>query len=392
MAVVHAQSHYFGMSPRVQRVSIDPAPHRLTASFRLCCRASSHQSGGRYAHVLHGDQQSAADAFHWSNATVIENYAASADGSVRGLVLAVDDAVIYADGRRVRHVQENRRWLDDYRAPGQAVAVRYDTHGASLDPENLGGPDSAIADRLFALATSPYEARSSSASLDAAIVELLVKRHFQNRGSSNGNELDCGATLATLGPGALCQVSQVLGRGFGSLFNSTVGLQSILEEGRPLLFLAVGCVGISAVRAALNWTPVLAHATAHPCSLVFLSDSGPSGAPYLVEWDNWREAGVQIQPVYLENWSLMKLGADVFHNMTAAQKAAHMMEMVGPALERALFEKEHGLVETLGGGLPTDAAVVMAGLPGDVAGHLTRRLTHAGVQSERLLVSDCEYP
>jgi hypothetical protein len=111
-----------------------------------------------------------------------------------------------------------------------------------------------------------------------------------------------------------------------------------------------------------------------------------------VEWDNWREAGVHIQPVYLENWSLMKLGADVFNDMTASQKSSHMMEMVGPALERALFGKEHGLVETFGGGLPADAAVVMSGVPGDVAGHLTRRLTHAGVQSERLLVSDCEYP
>jgi hypothetical protein len=36
-----------------------------------------------------------------------------------------------------------------------------------------------------------------------------------------------------------------------------------LEERRNLLLLAVGARGIAAARAALNWTPVLAHATQH---------------------------------------------------------------------------------------------------------------------------------
>ena len=37
------------------------------------------------------------------------------DGSARTLLLSVEDAVTFLEGRRVRHVQEKRRWIDDYR-------------------------------------------------------------------------------------------------------------------------------------------------------------------------------------------------------------------------------------------------------------------------------------
>ena len=48
---------------------------------------------------------------------------------------------------------------------------------------------------------------------------------------------------------------------YTSLFSSSVNLLSALEEGRPLLMVAVGAAGIAPLRAALSWTPVLAHAT-----------------------------------------------------------------------------------------------------------------------------------
>ena len=34
---------------------------------------------------------------------------------MRTLLLSVEDAVTFLEGRRVRHVQEKRRWIDDYR-------------------------------------------------------------------------------------------------------------------------------------------------------------------------------------------------------------------------------------------------------------------------------------
>ena len=67
------------------------------------------------------------------------------------------------------------------------------------------------------------------------------------------------------------QVSQVVGRGFSSLFTSYVGVMSALEEGRPLLLLCVGTRGMVPMRALLNWTPVQAHATAHKVTLLYVT-------------------------------------------------------------------------------------------------------------------------
>lgn len=39
-------------------------------------------------------------------------------------------------------------------------------------------------------------------------------------------------------------------------------------------------------------------------------------------------------------------------------------------------------------GDPREAAVLLSGVPSDVAAHLSRRLAAAGVSSERLLVCD----
>ena len=58
-------------------------------------------------------------------------------------------------------------------------------------------------------------------------MQILVDR--------DGDEQD--QEMALLGPGKLLQVSNVVGRGFSSLFNSYVGLMSSLEESRNLLLI-----------------------------------------------------------------------------------------------------------------------------------------------------------
>ncbi len=45
------------------------------------------------------------------------------------------------------------------------------------------------------------------------------------------------------------------------------------------------------LRAALEWTPVQAHATANPVTLFYVAQ-GQQSAAYLADWDQWREAGV----------------------------------------------------------------------------------------------------
>lgn len=284
--------------------------------------------------------------YHWATATVIENTSESADGSIRTLRLTVEDRVPMTDGRRVRHVQETLRWIDCYKTPGQYVAIKF------IDTSNGGSP--VIIKRL--LASSPYEARRESAMLDGSIIELLV-------GRKEGSE---DKRLSELGPGAQFEVSEVLGKGYTSLFSNNVTLNSALEENRPLLLIAMGCHGIAPVRAALSWTPVLAHATAHKVAVFYVAENRAAAA-YLVEWDQWREAGVSVHPLYLED-------AD-------GSSPEHL-------LENAIFESQGGVAGVLGP-RAKEASVLMSGLPGDIAAHLTRKLTHEGIPSERLLL--CEY-
>ena len=333
-----------------------------------------------HAELFSGSKE-ARDALRWSMATVIENKAASADGSVRTLVLSVDDAVVYADGRRVRHVQENKRWLDEYKLPGQMVALRYLKGGKSLeDPDS---EDAVVASRLFALASSPYETRYSSVSLDAAIIELLVYGKSGEEASAGDghlrsieeSNLDDDHALASLAPGSLLQVSEVLGLGFNSLFNSQIDLQSCVEEGRPLLMIAVGCTGIAPVHAALDWSPVLAHAGIQPVTLVYVSEN-PASTSYLVEFDGWREAGVEVQPLYLGE------------RMNESDNKEVKIDVLANAIENAVFGHHMGIKGVLGGNNPSEAAVVLSGVPGEVAAILSRKLTQSGISSERLLVCD----
>ena len=80
---------------------------------------------------------------------------------------------------------------------------------------------------------------------------------------------------------------------FASLFNQSINLAAAMENGHPLVMLCAGSRGIAPVRAALSWTPVLAHASNSCVALYYVADS-PSSAAYLVEWDTWREAGVSV--------------------------------------------------------------------------------------------------
>jgi hypothetical protein len=51
--------------------------------------------------------------------------AESADGTLRTLVLSVEDHVNFLDGRKVKRKQEAPRWIDAYTVPGQFIGVRY---------------------------------------------------------------------------------------------------------------------------------------------------------------------------------------------------------------------------------------------------------------------------
>jgi hypothetical protein len=327
--------------------------------------SSSPQQAGRYAELLRGGAEAAA-ALKWSRATVIENREASADGSQRTLVLSIADGVRYADGRSVKHVGDHARWLASYEVPGQFLAVRYAPGGAPPEDGSV-----ATARRLFAIASSPYESHAASSNLSASIAELLC-------GRGAGADAD-EAALAALPPGAALEVSEPLGRGFASLFNSAATLPAALEEGRPLALLAAGARGAAPARAALAWTPVQAHATARAVSLFYAAPS-PAAAAYLSAWSDWRDAGVRVHPLYLGE----EAGGEAGGGAGAGEAYA---AAVAAALLAALFEGENGLHGALGGD-PRDAAVLCAGLPGAAAAEVTKRLTHAGVASERILFAD----
>jgi ferredoxin-NADP reductase len=52
-----------------------------------------------------------------------------------------------------------------------------------------------------------------------------------------------------------------------------------VQSGEPLLLIAAGTRGITPVRATLNWTPVLAHATTHRVAAFYAARSAGDGRP-----------------------------------------------------------------------------------------------------------------
>ncbi|DBA66220.1 TPA: hypothetical protein ACH3X2_002595 [Trebouxia sp. C0005] len=267
----------------------------------------------------------------------------------------------FIEGRKLERRQDGQRWIDTYKLPGQMIGIKF-------CPEGQNEP-TQTAKRLYAISSSPYESRRDSAMLDASIIEVLVDR---NGGADE-------VALADLGPGGLLAVSQVVGRGYASLFNSYVGLLSAAEDSRPLLLIGMGARGMGPLRAAIEWTPVQAHATANPVTLFYVAQ-GQQSAAYLADWDQWREAGVRVQPVYIP-----ELQGEA--NASGNGNATANNTIIQDELEQAVFGDEQGFMGSLGGD-PRDCAVLISGLPGPVTATLTRRLTLEGITRERVLFCD----
>jgi hypothetical protein len=177
-----------------------------------------------------------------------------------------------------------------------------------------------------------------------------------------------------------------------------------------LLVLAVGVRGIAAARAALNWAPVQAHATAHKVTCFYVTRS-PATAAFLPEWDVWREAGITFNPLYTESLingsseippasvdsssvngskSSSKAGKSTIGDNGSSSSDVGMdvsHEDIRDLLEQGLFLHEHGLEGAIGC-RPSECTVLLSGLSGDVASAVAKELTFKGVSWERLLFVD----
>eukprot|EP00878_Enallax_costatus_P008536 GHUV01008924.1.p1 GENE.GHUV01008924.1~~GHUV01008924.1.p1 ORF type:complete len:243 (+),score=14.53 GHUV01008924.1:144-872(+) len=147
----------------------------------------------------------------WSPGTVIRNDSANLDGTHRLLHLSVADEVDMLYGRKIQAVPDSDRWIDSFTVPGQFVGVR--PAGASNDEQHL-----------YTIACSPYDSRRDSAYKSGSIIEVAIDKGDGAQQSQLGD----------LAPGESVEVSQVVGRGFASLFNSYSGLPSSLEVIRSL--------------------------------------------------------------------------------------------------------------------------------------------------------------
>ncbi|GIL87393.1 hypothetical protein Vretimale_1684 [Volvox reticuliferus] len=314
----------------------------------------------------------------WGAATVVRNDSQSLDNSVRVLHLAVADHVDMLYGRRVKGVPDATRWIESYTIPGQCVGLRL-----------LGGPQSASSapSRLFSIASSPYASRRDSAYVDASLIEVVVER-------TAGPEE---AALADLGPGAQVEVTQVIGRGFSPLLDSYNGLTHALEEGRNLVLIAMGTKGVAAIRSALNWQPVLAYASSHSLTALYLTHS-PGKAAFVPEWDSWREAGMRLRPLYTNPSAGIDDDAIVSGNGSssggegspASPAVVLDHERCMELLQLALFAQEGGF-EAVCGGPSSRCSFLLAGLPGDLASALAKQLSAKGVQYEHILFAQSDF-
>lgn len=71
----------------------------------------------------------------------------------------------------------------------------------------------------------------------------------------------------------------------------------------------------------------------------------------------------------------------------AASSDTVTAEDINGLLEQALYLHEHG-IESVLGGRPSEATVLLAGLSGDIASTVAKELTFKGVAWERLLFCD----
>ena len=311
---------------------------------------------------------------------MVENVPACADGSLRSLTLSVQDEwreVPLRRGTSPRH--ERPRWSDAHTRPRQFVALRpggeEDEGGSAVVSGATAAPAGAASALrkaalranavLLPLSSSPYATHRDSAFLDAALVEVLVD-------CGPRCTLRDGTKLATLAPGSQLSVSSPTGAGFCSLFRQGLDLSAVLEHGAPLLLLGGNAQGAGALRACLEWQPVAAHAGVHPV-YAFLSFSTNAAAPYIADWERWREAGVHVRPCFESDW----------------QDSPHTQLDSGSALEEGLLHSGRDIQDLVGGARLDQVAVLLAGgVPSDVRARIIRKLQALGFNNELFLV--CE--
>jgi len=273
----------------------------------------------------------------FNTTTVVENRPASADGVLRTLLLSVDDDVRQLSGRKFGSIPslerlENPRWIDAFNQPGQYVIAR-----------NAEGAKERVV-----LASTPYDAHKDSAFLSASKVQILVDRN--NTGGLN---------LGNLAPGDQFESSEVLGRGFQSLFHEEDRLGLSLEEGKNLVLVAGG-TGIGPIRAVADWAPVQAYAgNGHVVSLFYHYESLESAA-YVDEFQSWREAGIHVRPCQGKDASVIE--GELFD-----QKGEVRSTIVKP---------------------DTDPSFLISGFPGKVTARLSRLLSNNGISGNRVFYCD----
>ena len=75
-------------------------------------------------------------------------------------------------GRKVKGSIDSPKWIESYTMPGQFIAVRFPGEGEGAATT----ANSRVADKLYSLASSPYESRRDSAYFDASIIEVWMAR------------------------------------------------------------------------------------------------------------------------------------------------------------------------------------------------------------------------
>lgn len=235
------------------------------------------------------------------------------------------------------------------------------------------------ASQCVAIASSPYATRRDSAFLDAAIIEILVDHSadfaLKDAGAGAG-----GTHLACLAPGTQLQVSEPVGAGFASILAPDVTLPTALEESRALLLLGCGARGAAPLRCALEWQPVAAAAGV-ACVSLFLQVPRAAAAPYVPDWDRWREAGVRVRACFEEH-------DEDAENTPAGRGAPALAVPVGSSpLEEALLRGGRRMAEVCGAP-PAECTVLLAALPQEARARITRELLAAGFDNERILFAE----
>jgi|Transcript_6403 hypothetical protein len=283
----------------------------------------------------------------WYSCVVIENNAASVDGSQRSLVVAVEDKQ-NDDAQHLRSspglvFNNGKVWTETFTKPGMYVKARFG--------RGDGGGDGVV-DKL-PVARSPYHVRYDSARLDSAKVEFLVDAGTHPAG------------LTAAKPGDVISVSKPLGSGFTNVLFAERSLEAAMKKNHALVLVARGTSGMASIRSILDWQPVLAYTDKHPVTVFYLANSQESSA-LLSLHDEWRSEGYKIIPVYG--------GVDDVDN------AMFMIEQC--LLTGALTA---GGKPTILGKSPASCSVLLAGCQGDVASKLLHLFDSRGVSKENIL-------